>query len=225
MKIFFVTIMMFLSTWIYGQETVVTRDLETWSSINFKYQINKKWTAEVQGQLRLENNSSEVRQYFGQLDVAYAPFKHFEFASGIRFIKNNDNTGNVQGYENHFRYHLDGKYKHKLNDFKFAYRIRYQNKNELSVDDVAKEYLRFKTEVEYNIKKWKLDPEVSGELFRSVNGESDNEFSSYRLTVGTSFKAHKSAKIKLFYRFDKELNQTYPQATNILGIKYTYNLK
>ncbi|NJB83058.1 DUF2490 domain-containing protein [Wenyingzhuangia aestuarii] len=224
MRIFFATIMLLTSVWSYGQETLVTRDLETWSSLNLKYKINKKWTVALQGQLRLENNSSEVNQYFGQLDLEYSPFKHFEFGGAIRYIKNNDNTGNVQGYENHFRYHLDGQYKHKLSDFSFKYRVRYQNKNELNINNEAKQYFRFKAAVDYNIKKWKLDPELSGELFRSVGAESENQLDGYRLTLGTSFKVHKSAKMGVYYRFDKELNTTYPKATNIIGVKYTYNL-
>ncbi|MDO6738130.1 DUF2490 domain-containing protein [Wenyingzhuangia sp. 2_MG-2023] len=224
-KILFLAMVLFVSTWSYGQETIVVRDLETWSSLNLKYKINKKWAMALQGQLRLENNSSEVNQYFGQVDLEYSPFKHFELAGAIRYIKKNDNTGNVQGYENHFRYQLDGTYKHKLNNFDFKYRVRYQSKNELSVDDVAKKYVRFKAGLDYNIKKWKLDPELSGELFRSVGSDSDKQLEGYRLTLGTSFKVHKSAKIGVFYRYDKELNTTYPQTTNIIGVKYTYNLK
>lgn len=224
MKKYTSILILFMSIWTYGQESAITRDLESWSSLNLIYKINKKWTMALQGQLRLENNSSEVDQYFGQLNLEYSPFKNIEFTGALRYIKKNDNTGNIQGYENHFRYHLDALYKSSLNRFKFKYRVRYQNKNELSVDDVSKQYVRFKTELEYNIKKWKLDPEISGELFHSVGAASDKQLEGYRLTIGTSFKVHKSAKIGVFYRFDKELNTTYPQATNIIGVKYTYNL-
>jgi hypothetical protein len=83
--------------------------------LNLKYKINKKWDVALQGQLRLDNNSSEVNQYFGQLNLIYSPLKHFEFAGAIRYVKKNDNTGKIQGYEDYFRYHLDGIFKHKLN--------------------------------------------------------------------------------------------------------------
>lgn len=218
-------VMFFLSICTYGQDTLVVRDLETWSSVNLKYDINKKWTVALQGQLRLENNSSEVNQYFGQLDLEYEFSKHLEFSGALRYIKRNDNSGKIQGYENHFRYHLDGTYKQKINDLSLKYRFRYQNRNELNVDDVHKQSIRFKTEAEYNIKKWKLDPELSGELFRSVGSDSNNKLEGYRITLGTTFKLHKSAKMKLFYRFDKELNVDYPKGVNIIGVKYTYSLK
>ncbi|ANW96568.1 hypothetical protein AXE80_09880 [Wenyingzhuangia fucanilytica] len=222
---FFLIGILLLSVSTYGQDTIVTRDLETWSSINLKYKINKKWAVTLEGQLRLENNSSEVSQYFGQLDLEYSLTKRFELTGALRYIKNNDNTGKIQGYEDHFRYHIDGTYKQKINQVDLKYRVRYQNRNELKIDDEFKQIVRFKVDAVYNIKKWKLDPELSGELFRSVGSASENQLESYRITLGTTFKVHKSAKMKLFYRFDKELNVTYPRAVNIIGVKYTYSLK
>ncbi|MDB4297773.1 DUF2490 domain-containing protein [Flavobacteriaceae bacterium] len=225
MKFFVGAILLLMSISTYSQETVVVQDLETWSSLNLNYKINKKWAMALQGQLRLENNSSEVSQYFGQLDLEYTKNKHFEFVGALRYIRKNDNTGNIQGYENHFRYHLDGIYKYKLNDFSVKYRLRYQNKTELDVIDTAQKNIRFKAGISYKKKKWKLNPGFSGELFRSIGSESDNELEGYRLTLGTSFKIDKQTKMKVFYRYDKELNTTYPQSTNIIGLKYTYNLK
>lgn len=220
-----VLIFIFMSTVGFAQEAVEVRDLETWSSLNLKYKINKKWEAALQGQLRLEDNSAVIDQYFTQLDLEYSPYKNFSFSGALRYVKKNDHTGNVQGYEDYFRYHLDGTYKHKWSDFKFKYRLRYQNKNEIGVDDIAKKYIRFKVGVAYNIKNWKLDPEVSGELYNAIGSDVENELDAYRLTLGTSYKLNDSGKIGLFYRFEKELNTTYPKATNIIGVKYTYSLK
>ncbi len=225
-KTIILTVILFMSEWSFGQgEMIEVKDLETWSSLNLKYKIDEKWDIALQGQLRLDNNSSEVSQYFGQLELGYSPFKHFEFGGALRYIKKNDNTGAIQGYEDHFRYHLDGVFKHKKNNFKFKYRARYQNKNELGSDDVAKKYFRFKAGIDYNIRKWKFDPELSGELFRPLGSESDNQLDGYRLTLGTSFKVYKSSKIGIYYRYEKELNTGYPKTTNIIRLKYTHILK
>ena len=205
-------------------EYIEVRDLETWSSVNLKYKVNKTWKMSFQGQLRLENNSSEVSQYFGQYDLTYSPFKHFSLACALRFVRKNDNTGNIQGYENHFRYHLDGIFKHKSQRFRFKYRLRYQNKNELGVEDEARQYIRLKAGAEYNIRKWKLDPDVSGELFNRL-GTEDNQLEGYRFTLGTSFKVHKAGKIGVFYRYEEEFNTSFPKSRNIIGFKYTYSLK
>ncbi|SHH32615.1 Protein of unknown function [Wenyingzhuangia marina] len=222
---FFLLGMFLMSIYTYGQDTIVVRDMETWSSVGLKHKINKKWTALLEGELRLNNNSSEIKKYFGQFELEYSFSKHFEFSGGLRYTKENDNKGRIQGYRDHFRYNFDGVYKQKINDLSLKYRIRYQNSKELNEDDKLKEIVRFKVDAEYNIKKWKLDPELSGELFRSVGSESNNQLESYRITLGTTFDIHKSAKMKLFYGFDNELNTEFPKAVSILGVKYIYNLK
>lgn len=216
--------MFLISVCSYGQDTLLVRDLETWTSVNLKYKINKKWAVALEGQLRLDDNSSMVNQYFGQFDLEYSLSKHVEFSGALRYLKKNDHSGKIQGYEDYIRYHLDGTYKHKINDLSLKYRVRYQNRSELKVEDALKQTVRFKAEAEYNIKKWKLDPELSGELFRSIGASTENQLQSYRITLGTTFKIHKSAKMKLFYRFDKEVNTDFPLAINIAGVKYTYSL-
>lgn len=202
-----------------------TKDLEGWSSIGIEYKLNKKWSFELEEQLRLDENISEIGEYFTQLSAEYTLMKNFKIGGGLRFIRENDNEGNIQGYENHLRYNLDATYKHKINDFSIKYRLRYQNKNELSVDDNANQNIRFKTGLEYNIKKWKLDPKFSAEIFNHFEKGDENGFSKYRLTLGTDYKFKNFGKIALFYRIEKELNETIPKTTNIIGLKYTYTIK
>ncbi|MGB5419020.1 DUF2490 domain-containing protein [Algibacter sp.] len=202
-----------------------TNHLESWNSIGVEYKLNKKWSFELEEQLRLDEDITEIAEYFTQLGAEYSLMKNFKLGGGLRFIRENDNEGNVQGYENHFRFNVDATYKHKINDFQLKYRLRYQNKNELSVDDYANQQLRFKTGIEYNIKKWKLDPKFSAEIFNQIGQENDNGFKKYRLTLGTDYKIKNFGTIGLFYRLEKELNETIPETTNIIGLKYTYTIK
>lgn len=206
-----------------------TEDLESWTAINLKYKLNKKWTFNLEGQLRLKEDVSEVSEYFSEFGVSYSIFKGFKLGTGFRYIRENDNVGKVQGYENHFRFNIDASYKHKINDFSLKYRLRYQNKNELEISasegDYAKQNLRFKTALEYNINKWKLDPKVSVEIFNRFEKGEENRFSKYRLTIGTEYDIKKMGTIGLFYRLEKELNETLPETTNIIGFKYTYTFK
>lgn len=206
-----------------------TEDLESWTSLNVKHKLNNKWAFNLEGQLRLKENVSEVDEYFGELSTYYSLSKNFKLGVGLRYIRENDNVGNIQGYENHFRYNLDASYKHKLKDFSFNYRLRYQNKNELGIStsegDYAKQNLRFKTSLEYNINNWKLDPKFSAEIFNRFEKDDGSEFSKYRLTFGTEYKFKTLGTMGLFYRIVRELNESVPETTNIIGLKYTYTLK
>jgi len=212
----------------YGQ-TDDTSDWLMWNTIGFKYKLNKKWSFALEEQLRLKEDISEVDEYFTQLEAEYKILKNFSLGAGLRYIRENDNQGNIQGYENHFRFNIDATYKHKVERFSLAYRLRYQNKNELGVStsegDYANQNIRLKTSIKYNIRKWPLDPKFSAEIFNHFEKEDDNGFSKYRLTFGTDYDIKNFGKIALFYRMEKELNVDIPETTNIIGLKYTYTLK
>ncbi len=202
-----------------------SRDFESWISVSAAYKLNKKWDFELEEQLRLKNNSSEVDQYFTQLDIGYKVFKKLDFGGGLRYIRNNDNLGKIQGYENFLRFHLDTSFKHKINKFSIKHRLRYQNKNELSVSesegDYPNQYIRFKTTITCNIKNWKLDPVFAAEIFNHFQEGEENGFNKYRLTFGTFYKIKRIGKIGLFYRMEKELNVNNPKTTDIIKLDYT----
>lgn len=218
---------LFLSTISLAQES--NKDWASWTSVGIDYKLNKKWTFGLEEQFRLKEDFSAVDEFFTQLSSEYKLFKGFKLGAAIRYIRENDNQGNVQGYENHFRFQFDAKYKHKINNLEIGYRLRYQNKNELGVSfnegDEVKQNLRFKTSLEYNFSNWKLDPKFSAEIFNRIQANQDNGFSKYRLTIGTDYKIKNFGELGVFYRYEKELNEDYPDVNNIIGLNYTYSFK
>jgi hypothetical protein len=212
----------------FGQNTGNSDDLETWTSVRLRYNASKKWAFELQEQLRMKENSSVTDQYFTQLTARYKLTKNLSLGAGLRYIKRNDTQGKIQGFEDHFRYHFDLGFKHSLDRFAFNHRLRFQNKNELGVSeeegDFAKKNFRFKSSIVYNIRKWKLDPKVSAEIFNKSHEGGTNGFNKYRLTFGTSYNLKKAGEISLYYRMEKELNTFLPKKVNIIGFNYTYAL-
>ena len=210
-------------------EWIEVRDMETWSSIGFELDLNKKWSFSLEEQLRLKSNSMEGDSYFTEFGLFYKGFEHFELGGNLRYQSINDNKGKIQGYETHFRYNLDLAYSHKIDRFKLKYRIRYQNRNELGLDELAGDYAiskwRLKASVSYNIRKWKLDPTFSAEIFRRSQETTTSEFDRLRMTIGTKYDLKKFGDIKGFYRIERELNATYPKTTHIWGLAYVYTLK
>ncbi len=213
-------------------EWIEVRDFETWSSLGVKMKLNKKWSFGLSEQLRLKSNSTIWDNYFTQLDAEYSGFGNFDLGVGLRYIKENDNTGKIQGTETHLRYQLDLGYKHKLDRFKLNYRIRYQNKSELGLDELTENFavnkMRFKLGIGYNIKNWKLDPKISAELFYRTQENSESKFEKMRFTFGTSYDFKKFGEIKGFYRIEHELNPVlvgFPKTTHIAGLSYVYAFK
>ena len=211
---------------------IEVRDFETWSSAGIKLKINKHWEFGLEEQLRLKTNSSLVDSYFTELNAKYKTKSRFEFGAGLRYLKENDNKGKIQGYENHLRYNFDLGYKHFLNRFKLGYRLRFQSKNELGVSTEEGDYLnrhfRFKIGSKYNIKNWKFDPKLSAEFFYHMEEGKENGFDKFRATLATSYKLKKYGEISIFYRIERELIATYssyPKTTYILGLNYIYTIK
>ena len=207
-------------------EYITVRDMETWSSINLDYKASKKFKLGLGQQLRMEDNTSNVQQYFTNLYGEYKLSKAFKLGLEGRFIRDNDDEGKIQGYENHLRWALYTGFQHDVNRFNLKYRLQYQNKNELGVSSsegvVAIEKIRLKLGARYNIPKWKLDPRFSAEVFRNIG--STNQFSKIRGTLGTKYSFKNAGTLGVFFRIEKELNQTYPLTSHVIGLNYTYTI-
>lgn len=219
--------LLLFSTSLHAQDgyTVVTQDLETWSSIGLKIKPHKKFNIGLEQGFRFNQNSSVTDQILTELNFKFKPTKYLFFGAGFRYIS--DRGGNNL-FDNDFRYNFDAGFKHELGDFSFLYRLRYQNKNEIGYSktdgDVHKNYLRLKARVKYGISDWKLDPVFSGEIFRDMTAVTGG-FDRLRLTLGTSYDFKKYGEIDLWYGMERELGVSYPKTTWIIGLGYTFTLK
>jgi hypothetical protein len=206
-------------------------DLALWSSIGVNYSPVKKLKFGLEQHLRLKEQAVTIDEYFTELSVKYEFFKNFEIGGGVRFIKENDNVGNKQGFRDYFRYNIDISYSHDIKRFEIGYRIRYQNKREVDLPnnetDTPTENIRFKTSIKYKIKKWPLDPKFSAEVFsRRGDGElvvSDASLSKYRLTLGTEYDFKKFGELGAYFRYQENTNNL--ESIKVIGLKYTYSIK
>jgi hypothetical protein len=210
-------------TFAQSGEYYTVRDLEVWASAQFKYKINKQWSASFEEQFRWKDDASTIDQYFTEIGIERKLNKAFSIGFAGRYIRENDTEGKIQGYENHFRWNTDLVYRQKFKHLSLKYRVRYQSRNELGISNDANAALRFRVKSEYNFKNWKFDPRFSAEIFNSL--DSENEFYKLRMTVGTSYEFKNIGELGAFYRIEEELTGIYPKTTNIIGIQYKYTLK
>lgn len=203
-------------------DTIVVRDIESWTSGSFQYKLNKKWSFKLSPQLRLQENSSQMERLLVDTDIEYNLNKHFEFGFGYRF----NSKYKKSGIQNGQRWNLDATYKFDFNRFDAGIRLRYQSGRDFAPEDPSWEnHFRLKTKLEYNIKHWKLDPEITGEIFRLSGKNVDGQFDKMRFTIGSSYKFSKQHSVSIFYGYQQELNTTYPKTTYLVGLGYKYTLK
>jgi hypothetical protein len=232
-KLFIALLLLCVATRISAQETD-NKDLALWNSIGVKYTLFDKLKLGVEQHLRIKEDIATTDEYFTEVQAEYEILKNLEIGGAMRFIKENDNVGKIQGFEKHFRYQFDLSYKlDVIKRFDVAFRLRYQNKKELDladgVEDTPTETLRFKTSFEYNFRKWPLDPEFAVELFnRKQEGiafVSDARLSRYRLTFGTSYNLKKyNSKLGVYYRFQENTRVDNDFQTKIIGLSYSYSI-
>ncbi len=210
-----------------------SKNFALWNSVGVKYSPIKRLHLGLEQHLRLKENASVTDEYFTEVNLGYEILKDFEISGGARFIRENDNVGKKQGYENHFRYNVDLSFKHDIKRFSLSYRFRYQNKKEQDVDDgeenLPKENVRFKVGLDYNIKKWPLDPKLSVESYSNledVQQVRELGLNKYRITFGTSYSLKKFGKFGIFYRLQESIvSNLSNEQTKILGLKYSYSIK
>ena len=149
------------------------QDFESWTVAGLNYKPNQNLKLNLSQQLRLKDNTSTLEQYFTELTLRYKLPHRFKLGGGARYIHKNDDQGKNQGIRKYLRWNADLEYNHKINRFTWAYRLRYQSKDELEkTTDILQNTLRAKVGFAYNFKQWKLDPEFSSEIY---HGLTDNE--------------------------------------------------
>ncbi len=198
------------------------QDFEAWYRLKFKYELRKDWSIGLDNQYRFIDDGRALDQGLLDLELKKKFNNGLYVALASRYTRSNDTQGNIQGWENWFRWNMDLGYKYKFDQLALSGRLRYQSRNELRIDDESDRAFRFKLQADYNIKKWKWDPYLSSEIFYE-NG--DDGFYKARFTLGTAYDWKKYGEISGFYRVEHELVGLYPKTTYILGLGYKFTLK
>jgi len=226
---------------IYGQNPSNPdfKDFGIWTKGAIQYKI-KKWTFTADQQLRTEQNTTALDKSITQLESKYKISRKFNLAAGIRYTGINDNEGAIREYENHWRYQVALTYKPKkkkkrIKRLSFQYRLQYQRQKELGKDELdgafPKTNWRFRIAAKYDIKKWKLDPKISYELFfRKQVGSFTafkffTGFTRFRIKLETDYKLSKRAKLNFFLLKQKENVIWRPPTNFILGVGYYYRIE
>lgn len=230
---FFYTPYKLISTFIFllalfasanGQEKVIIRDFEMWNNFSVKKKLSKKWDLGLSEELRFVENAGKLDVLFTELSLDYKINKRFEIGGEYRFYRNSKNNGSFE-YQKRLRAKI--YYNKKIKRFRLTYRLSFQNKNENvwlneTISDVSTYNFRNKISVDYDVKKNKLQPYLSTEIFRIYEQDIIPEFNKYRITVGANYPILKNTKLELFYRLDKELNTNYPKSISIFGTSLKY---
>jgi hypothetical protein len=207
-KISIVSIIMITSIYVIAQnpDIMASKSTESWSAAEFRYQPSKKFRFGIEHQLRFNENISVFDRTFTEFNGRYSfwdtyNLNKYNFGLTYRYIFINDNSGEVEEIENHYRWDYYFSNEFKLNRLEFQNRIKYQRRKEIRDKSIScicetRNYWRFKSGINYKIKNWKYDPYFSSEIFLPTNKREKRLHNRYRLALGTSVKISKKQKNK-----------------------------
>lgn len=188
----------------------------TWFDAEFSTEIVNNLELSVAPELRFKEEF-ELKEYFLQTALEYKFNKYFSLAAGYRF---GYNINGDDEHESFGRFHFDAKTDVKWNNFQPKFRLRFTNADDFSDENENVNYLRYKVELEYKIKKFDLEPYVLTEWYQDLDAK---EFSKLRFESGMMYKINKHHKIGVYYRLNHYLNSDKDNR-NIVGLSYKFKL-
>lgn len=199
---------------------------ESWTGVGLNYKPNKSLTLGIEEQLRLKSKDKLYKSSFTELNASYKLLQGLKAGIGYRYINSYDDQGKKQGSETHHRMHYRLAYKTDINDFDLGFRLQYQRKTEQSSEDIIpNERWRVKTDMEYNIGNWKLDPKLSFELLYDLDEDPDDRENKYRISIGSSYKINSAMKLDFRYMYENGLSTPLSTIPHVLRLNFTYTIK
>jgi len=188
-------------------------DFQIWAGVKVSHKFSKKVSASFRQDVRTAYNSQLVNKVFSQAKITYKVIKPLKVSAGYRhnFMFNENTIAPVK------RLFADIVYAKKIKKFKPSVRLRYQRQWDFeSYSNTFR--IRLKTNI--NLPKTKVNAFVSGEVFKTVFKPMDK----FRYTFGLDRSLNKKIEAKVFYRFQKEINQSNVEKVNVLGLGVSFKI-
>lgn len=213
---------------------------ESRNSLKICYEISQKCNINLESQIRFNYSSEYFNQFNQNATFEYNFYKSIKFTIGGQYKYKSITDYGITHFEKHLKTIFFLSNDFKFNRFKFDMRIGFHDYYNISHSQKynmhEKSCWRIKTEVAYNIKKWKLDPFLLFEYFYITASEMKLPKDKYRMDVrppankyllglGTSFKIKQVGKVYARYLFECEILDWNPTVTHIIDLTYKYTIK
>ncbi len=194
-----------------------------WIGAELSLNLPHKFSFDVSGQARILNNYLNLYKYQAQFDLGYELHKRVDVGVSYRSEWRVEKDGYFYYRDKMF---AEVKFNYPVNRFKFKDRIRYQRRRKTYINDdwdlIPIQRLRNKIELSYNIRKNKITPLVSFELFFPLNSFITPVVDEYRIAVDIKYPISKKQSIKTGILYSREL---YFDTLYAILFRFTYTFK
>ncbi len=185
-----------------------------WAGVKASYELFPKVDISFNPEIRI-NTSAKERETLFEASLSYEPFKFIGADINYRY-----SAENIEGaVSNYHRFAFDLQPKAEFGRFSGGLRVRYTNYSDLVGENPEfQRYWRIRGEIEHDIRKSKLTPYLSGELFHNIE---DSLIDKVRYIAGAKYKFNKMHSIDGYL-----LYQDYPgKSKNRIIFGSTYRIK
>ena len=186
--------------------------MQTRMELKTSLKLAKKWKLIFAPEFRFDENF-EVSKYLFELRSEYKPIKNITVGAGYRYIINPRPEKDIEYLS---RYAFDVEWGNDYKRWEPSFRLKYTNYSEDVTDG---NFLRYKAELGYDIKKSKLTPIISTEFYQEL---SDNELYKVRYGLGAKYKFNKKNSINFDYKLDYYKNDFENKHIIYLGYRIRF---
>lgn len=187
-----------------------TEKFGTWIELEFTKKFLKDFEFSIIPEFRLQDNFT-MDEYILEGKLSYEPFKYLNLATSYRYNTNVKTKGNEISHSLVF----DATGKIKFNRVKASLRARFSNETDSGDIPLDVYYFRPRVKFQYNIKKTKIEPYISYELFQNLK---EKDLYKGRFDAGLSRDIGKLHSVGIYYRMQDYFDSR--NSINILGINY-----
>jgi hypothetical protein len=197
-------------------------DAQMWLSANVEKKLTPALSLEFTGEMRMNENITEVGTLFSDLGFSYRFPKRFRLGASYRFMlkRRPDDT-----YERLNSWYAEGSYREKFKPIGLALRLRYQSRYTEAFtaekSGIPKNHIRTKLTVKYDLQK-KFEPYLYAETFFRNGVPASMSFDQLRLCAGIGYTFNRMHMIDLHYLICREYHAVNPETNYVIGIEYYF---
>ena len=197
-----------------------------WTTLSVEKEFSKKFSMELDEEMRLESDMARLNLFYTQLGADYKITKRFKAGLSYRFTQKYTNK---EEFNYRHRLIFDLSYQYKIHKLSLALRSRLQTETRdlLTADGLNPDWMwRPKLEAKYSIKKFApfAGIEWQFQLKDPRAPEADQQWNRYRLYAGCDYKINKRHKIGAYIQLQREFEVYDPAELNIVGLQYAFSL-
>jgi len=196
-------------------------DFGTWWGAQVRKTFLKDFRVSVAAEVRLNENSSFVKNFYVSPAFRYQPLKWLYIGTSYRFDNRYEAVDRY--FNQRHRIAFDLGFMYDVKRFELEYRTRFQMHWEnyfSSKTDYPVMYSRNRLAITYKWPQLPLNTSLSGELWLPI--ETNTELNRFRIILAQEYRLKKIHRFQLRFIFQTDLNTPTPVRDYILSVRYIF---